>query len=491
LIRGFLAVISLTIWAASAGAAEQGQLDASPALFSVMAAINAAGYDADLGSPLNSPVRAMVRQQIEAAHPPSLDKLRQFFADHRQKDWSAELSQYISFALCVSDPPEFNFRYRNNELPPDVLRLEAFRELLATFYQEAKLEQLWKQAQPAFEEAIARYHGPAIAAVGQVGAYLRASSSGAMGTHFQIYVDLLGVPNQVHTRSYKSDYFIVVTPSAEPQIDSVRHAYLHYQVDPLSLRYAEELAKKRSLIDYAQGAPLLEDYYKDDFGLLATECLIKAIESRLAPAAERQALATLATREGYILVPAFSDALAAYEKQEQSLRFFYSDMVKGIDLNREVARLDQVEFLTQRPEKKAHARPVERPVEPAGAAKTLQDADRLYSARELDKAKAQYLSVLKETSEKPLHAKAYYGLARVAVLQNDPETAVPLFEKTLASGPDPQVTAWAHVYLGRLADASGEREQASVHYRAALDVKGGSPAAREAAEKGLQKAFTR
>jgi predicted RND superfamily exporter protein len=35
------------------------------------------------------------------------------------------------------------------------------------------------------------------------------------------------------------------------------------------------------------------------------------------------------------------------------------------------------------------------------------------------------------------------------------------------------------------------REQATVHYKAAMGVEGGSEAARKAAEKGLQKAFTR
>ncbi|HVX67224.1 MAG TPA: tetratricopeptide repeat protein [Bryobacteraceae bacterium] len=455
-----------------------------------MAAINAAGYDADLGSAANSPLREMVRREIEAAHPASLEKLRQFFADHRQQDWSAELSQYISFALCVDSPPEFKFRYRTNELPPDVARLDGFRELLVQFSREAKLDELWTKAQPAFEEAIARYHPLVLAAVGQVNAYLRSSSSGAMSAHFQIYVDLLGAPNQVHTRSYKDDYFVVVTPSAEPQAESVRHAFLHFQVDPLSLRYAENLEKKRSLIDFAQGAPALEPYYKDDFGLLATECLIKAIEARLAPAADRQGMVTLATGEGYILAPVFSEELPAYEKQEQSMRFYYPELIKGIDLKRESARLDQVKFLSERPVKKSKV-PVERPVELTGAARTLEDAERLYTARDLEKAKTQYLNVLKETGDKPMHAKAYYGLARVAALQNDPETAVQLFEKTLQSSPDPQVMAWAHVYLGRLADASGERDQATVHYQAAMDVKGGSEAARKAAEKGLQKAFTR
>ncbi len=491
LIRSFLAALFLTIWTASAGAAEQGQLDVSPALFSVMAAINAAGYDADLGSPLNSPLREAVRREIEAAHPASLEKLKDLYVSHRQKDSGAELSQYISFALCVEGPPDFKYRYRTNELPPDVSRLEDFRLALIQFHKEARIDEIWKKAQPAFEEAIGRYHTPALTAVAQVNAYLRSSSSGALGTRFQIYLDLLAAPNQVHTRSYKDDYFIVVTPSSEPQADSVRHAYLHYQLDPLSLRYAQELEKKRSLIDYAQGAPLLEEYYKDDFGLLATECLIKAIETRLALPAERQALVTQLVKEGWILTPAFADSLPAYEKQEQSLRFYYPELVKEIDLKREVARLDQVEFLSERPVKKRSV-PVERPVAPlTGAAKTLEEAERLYTARDLDKAREQYLGVLKETGEKPMQARAYYGLARVAALQKDPETAVQLFEKTLASSPDPQVMAWAHVYLGRLADAAGEREQATAHYRAAMDVKGGSEAARSAAEKGLQKAFTR
>jgi hypothetical protein len=45
------------------------------------------------------------------------------------------------------------------------------------------------------------------------------------------------------------------------------------------------------------------------------------------------------------------------------------------------------------------------------------------------------------------------------------------------------------VYLGRLSDAAGDRDQAVRHYQAALAVQGASPAAREAAEKGAQRSF--
>jgi len=179
-----------------------------------------------------------------------------------------------------------------------------------------------------------------------------------------------GAPNQIQTRSYKNDSFVVLTPSAELPFQDLRHAYLHFQVDPLAVRYSEELNKKKALLDFAQAAPALEDFYKADFVLLATECLIKAIESRLAPAGQRQAAVDQAFREGFILTPAFAEALPAYEKQEQSLRFYYPELVKAIDLNREDQRLAAVVFVSERPARRAKAAQVEQPAELTGARKT-------------------------------------------------------------------------------------------------------------------------
>ncbi len=468
------------------------QLDTSRSLFAVMAAINAAGYDADLQSPANSPVRQMVRQQIDAKHPASLAELQAFFAAHKQKDPTAELSQYVSLALCLGDPPDFAFRYKESELPPDVVPLEGFQTILLKFSSEAGLEELWRKVQPAFEETIARYHGPASEALRQVNGYVRnAGSGGPLGTRFRIYIDLLGAPNQIQIRSYKSDYFIVVTPSAEPQGDDIRHAYLHYLLDALPIRYSLELNEKKTLLDYARGAPLLEPYYKSDFLLLADECLIKAVESRLAPASTRQAIVEQALREGYILTPALADLLPAYEKQQQSLLFYYPQLVNAINVGREERRLAKVEFASERPVRKARVVPAERKIEPQGAYRTLEQAEESYRQRDLDKAESGYLRVLKETEDKPLHAKAYYGLARIAALRKDPGLSESLFHKVLESSPDAEVKAWAYVYLGRLADAADQRDEAKRHYQAALQVTGASDGAHQAAEKGLQQSFGR
>jgi predicted negative regulator of RcsB-dependent stress response len=490
LIRWFPAVFFLTFCGARGFAAEQ-QLDGSETLFSVMAAINAAGYDAGLNSADNSPVRGMVRNAVAAKHPASLADLKDFFSIHRQRDSNADLTQYISYALCLKEPPDFDYAYPTAQLPPDVEGLNGFQVVLAQFYKEMNLHELWLKAQPAFEQALERYHQPAIKALTQVNAYLRSENSGAMGTRFQVYIDLLAAPNQVQTRRYRNDYFIVVTPSAEPQADEIRHAYMHYQLDPLAIRWAEELDTKRSLIDYAGAAPLLEDYYRSDFNLLATECLIKAIEAKFAPVGAQQGLVDQDLREGYVVTAAFFDGLKAYEKQEQAFRFYYPKLVALIDLKHEAARLDKIEFVTERPQRKAKVVSAERKLALTGVHKTIEDAEQLYLKRDLENAKAQYLLALKQTQEQPLLAAAYYGLARIAVLQNDPDSAEKLFEQTLRSSPEPLVKAWAFVYLGRLADASGQREQAKSHYQSALNVPGGSAAAQQAAAKGLEKAFGR
>ncbi len=466
--------------------AEQGQLDASPALFTALAAINAAGYDAGIDSPSNSPVREMVRREIAAKKPPCLPELRTFFATHKQPDPVTELRQYVSFGLSVEGPPGFAYRYRTNELSPDVVALDGFDALMRKFYKEADVEALWRKAQPAFEQMIERYHTPAVNALIQVNAYMRASSGPALGSRFQVYVDLLGAPNQVQTHSYKNDYFVVVTPSAAPQVDQIRHAYLHYVLDVLGVRYAEELNKKRGLLDFAQPAPLLDAQYKADFPLLATECLVKAVEGRLALATQRPAMAEQALKEGYILTPAFAELLPAYEKQEQSMRFYYPDLVKAIDLKREDQRLDNFQFLASRPT--PEVRPVELPVPPpplTGARKALRDAQQSYAIHEMDKAQAAYERALKETEEKPLQAKAYYGLGLIAGNRENLELAQQCFEKALASSPDAETQAWVHVWLGRLAETSGQRDQAAQHYKSALEVPGIPARARAAAQKGL------
>jgi tetratricopeptide (TPR) repeat protein len=248
------------------------------------------------------------------------------------------------------------------------------------------------------------------------------------------------------------------------------------------------LQTKRGLGDYALASPVLEEQFKSDFVLLATECLIKAVESRMdrKPAKVDEAL-----REGFVMTPAFADQLLVYESQEQAMRLFFPELIGGIDLKREEKRLDSIDFASAAAGRRVRTViKQDKPPELTGVAKMLDEAEKFYTARDFPHAKENYLRVLKETTEKREHAKAYYGLARIAVLERDPELGDRLFRKALELEPDSSTKSWSLLYLARLADSQGDREQAQAHYKAAMAVEGVPDSVRQAAEKGLKEAFT-
>jgi tetratricopeptide (TPR) repeat protein len=253
------------------------------------------------------------------------------------------------------------------------------------------------------------------------------------------------------------------------------------------MKYAETVASKHALADYALGSPILEEQYKSDFVLLTTECLIKAVESRLD---RKPALVEQALREGFVMTPAFAEQLDVYEKQEQSMRLFFLELVDGIDLKREEKRLDHIDFVAERAARRLRVvTREEKTPELTGAAKTLNQAEKAYTDRDLPRAKETFMRVLKETDEKPAHAKAYYGLARIAVLERDPRKADELFRVVLEQQPDPATKSWSFLYLGRLADSQGRHDEAVENYKAALAVEGVPDTVRQAAEKGVKEPF--
>ncbi|MCU1258157.1 MAG: Tetratricopeptide 2 repeat protein, partial [Bryobacterales bacterium] len=294
--------------------------------------------------------------------------------------------------------------------------------------------------------------------------------------------DLLAAPEQVQTRSYGDDYFVIVTNAKEPHVNEIRHAFLHYLVEPLVAKYGLVLMKKASLGDYAAPAPGLDDSYKNDFVLLTSECLIKAIETRLdhKPEVVNQAL-----HDGFILTPFFAEQLALYEKEPVAMRLYFPEMLKALDSRREGQRLANVTFT---PKAKSAERP-KQVVETAPTSqslRTVEQAERLYKAQQYEEAKNLLLKALEQPGEAADHARAYYNLGLIALRAKNPEMAEKLFQKTIESGPDPFSQAWSLVYLGRLSGLSGDRAQAVKYYQLALAVKDASDEAHRAAEKGIE-----
>ncbi len=484
------AILLLAAGAVAPARAQHGTVDAHEALFTVMAAINAAGYDAQLDSPTNHPVRRRIREQVKAKRLPSVEKIRKFYEDHTLGDWTAELSQYISFALVSSGPPDFRLPEPTYQLPPDVQRLLGLEDLIAEFYEEADVPSLFQQIQPAVEEFASRYHRQIIESLFELNGYLRNPTSGVSGRSFQIVICLLGAPNQVHTRSFHGNYYVVVTPSVEFPLEEIRYTYLHYVLEPVVTRAADALERISALGDYALGAPYLPEHYKRDFRLLATSSLIKAILARLADATpdEKRRIVEKAYRQGYILAPHFYEQLPLYERQPEAMRLYFRDMVEAVDLAKEERRAQNLEFDEEKPVRVVKPKAPPEP-ELSAVEKAIEEAEDLYRKRDLEAARRRFLDVLRMPAEKRLHARAYYGLARIATLRNDPELASSLFRKALETGPEAQDKAWILFYLGRLSDVAGDAGAARAYYRRALAIPEASPKVRELAQKGVSGAF--
>ena len=140
-------------------------------------------------------------------------QVKEFYDRHRKLNDTEELSQYISLALTVKGPPDFAYTGRDVDMPPDAAPLRGLSPILARFYKEAGIAELWNQAQPSIDQYIARLHAPITQAVQQVDLYLRHIVRASEREHFRIAVELLAAPNQVQARSYGYDFTVVVSPA--------------------------------------------------------------------------------------------------------------------------------------------------------------------------------------------------------------------------------------------------------------------------------------
>lgn len=487
-----LGTLALLIASAQPGygqAAGENQFSVSKTLFAALAAINAAGYDTGIDSSLNDQykLRTQLREELAKRKIACLPEIRAFYEAHRKPTGGADLGQYISFALLAGEAPKFELPAI--ELPADAEQMRPFSELLARFYKEANIEELWRRSGNAYAAAMKVYQDEVINTLFEANGYLR-NPSGNEGRRFQIYLELLGEPNQAQVRNYRANYFVVITPSSSLLVDEIRDAYLTYLVDPLSFKYAaaiqeKKIQEKKVLEKYAMDAPSLDLAYKDDFQLLVTKCMVKAIDSRLlhGGAAKRAEFVNQAMREGFILTAAFADGLERYERMPDSFRLYYPELIAAIDVKKEKKRLEGVQFV-QTAAPKVLVAPAKMQISPAE--ESLQTAEGLYEQRDLENAERVFKKVFEQTADKGMQGRAYYGLARIAIRQNQLHQAKQLFTRTADSGAGPAITAWAHVYLGRIALAEHDEKEADAQFKTALATEGVSAMAIEAAQKGLE-----
>jgi tetratricopeptide (TPR) repeat protein len=489
-------------------------LQNSEALFDFAAALNACGYDQGLA--IADPVRQQVRDQINQALQGSADareaheQLCTFISQHRLSDAGSDLAQYISLALYVTPPPELTPSAEGADMPPDASGVENILPLLRRFSQLVDLHLIWVHVRPQYDKQLAELHDSLSKMVDDTGIYLKTPVGTTVGRRFLVVIEPLLDPAQTNARVYGADYVVVASPvNGTIHMREVRHAYLHYQIEPLIYARATVLDRLLPFLKTVKDAPV--DYtYKSDIVALVVECMIRAVEDRtmdtgvtifkIAPDTRRSDLesathqhnasveAAEAVRrraveqsmaDGYVLTEYFYDAFAAFEKQPQSFKESIGEMVYGMDVSQQLSRVKHVTFNQQASSDVIHRAPRE--------LRGLDLAEMKLMKGDTDGAAVLAQQSVADKSGDP--ARANFILARVAIMHRDVPAAEHDFEETLRLSKDPRTLAWSHIYLGRIHDIQDEREEAVNEYRAALTVRDGQADTRLAAEKGLKQPY--
>ena len=456
----------------------------------MLTAINACGYDAEMS--VSQPLRAQIRGEVAKAIETSdeaknaTQAMCQFYQEHQQPDPSRTLAQYVSFALFLNGPPVFATKAKESELPPDVNAVLGILPLMQKFYDTAGLHAVWERHREAYAGLTERYHEPLAKMLFDTEIYLKLPSAGFLGRGFTVYLDPMGGPAQTNARNYGADYYVVISPgtSSSLKMEQIRHTYLHYLLDPLSLKYPTSMKRLEPLLETVKTAPI-DEGFKTDTALLVTECLIRAIEARTTnpdknAEAQRDKAIEDSVEQGFVLTRYFYEALVEFEKDPAGLRNAYGDMLEKIDVRKEEKLVSQIQFAAHADTELLH---LSRPLE----GRLLPAAEQRLSAGDLNSAQKLAQEALDEKSEDP--GRALFILAQVATMNRDMTGARNYFQRALDVASEPKVVAWSHIYLGRIFDLQEEREAALDHYRAALTAGASLPEVKAAAERGLEQPY--
>jgi hypothetical protein len=475
-------------------------VDASEPMFTTMCALMASGFESEMNAQNWSDLRKQLRDRLQHQEGPAVDAIREYYKQHDSADPGAALSRYLWFGLVAGPAPTFKPTMRREDLPPEVLALEGFSELLSKYYQEQNIGQLWRQMQPAYNREIERMHEAVSQIVFVSGGYLRAMARPSDLRTFTIIVEPL-VGRITNVRNFGDHYAIVLSGADDVPVDVVRHAYLHFLLDPLPLRYSHVIAVKKPLFEKAAAAPRLPPDLKDDFPSYFAECTVRAVElklKRMSPG-ERDAALERNDADGFILVRPLFAALPKFEGSEPAMDLFFPDLVRSVDVGAELKRVSTMPFAAADRQQKSGDLATEEVARrravaalpgtvpnDAEAIAALTEGERRIAEKNARAAEASFQKVVAKYPDQP---RAWYGLGLVALLDHDGPRAKQVFGRLTtgehAATSDPMVLTWSHIYLARIYDGEGQAREAQAEYQAALTVPGGPEQARQAAQKGL------
>ncbi len=138
-------------------------VETSQSLFSVMAAINVCGYDADLGA-VDSPAPADSRGSAEggaiAGGAVGAAQYVRLLRGSPAGQCLAHSLQLCLAGLNMADGPKLELRTKESDLPPDAIFVLGFLPLLQRFNQAANLNAIWLRHRPDYDQLVQNLHQP-------------------------------------------------------------------------------------------------------------------------------------------------------------------------------------------------------------------------------------------------------------------------------------------------------------------------------------------
>lgn len=497
------------------------QLVDSESVFVMAAALNACGYNDGLDQ--SDPVRMRVRQEMDAVLARSedarakRDKVCLFIAQHNATGTVMDVAQYISLALYLTPPPDLESTAQLSEMPPDSTAVADIVPLLKDFMQAVDLHGIWLALRPIYESELAELHDPLTNMIVKTDLYLKMPASTDSGYRFVVVVEPQLSPDTVNARIYGTEYVVVVSPSkGHIRMKDVRHTYLHYRLEPLLYTRATAIDRSLPVLKQVQDAPMPYRYRADPIAL-TVECMIKAIEARtmdtgipdyVIPAnvnrsqlpryehqqelvqakqeAVRQALVEHDLKQGYVLTKYYYNQLIVFEKSPESMTEAIGEIVYSMDVLYEAHMAHEIQFDTVPDEEVLmHQQP--------RVLKGLDLAEAKLSVGDAAAASAIARKTLAHSDDSPQgladSSRAYFILARAALMTGKPDDAFTDFRKTVAGSKDPRLVSWSHIYLGRMLDLECQRDDAVAEYKLAMATRDGQLDTRLAAERGLKTAY--
>lgn len=504
-------------------------LETSEPLFYLATALNICGYDSGLAA--SNPVRVEVRDELNgilagsAAARDARDALCSYMRRHDVSDPARNVAQYVSLSIYITPLPEMAVSADPSDLPTDANAVLDVLPLLRSFADAAHLHTVWIEHRPEYEALIDHIHTPLTKMILDTNIFLHMPVSSYDGRRFLVLMEPMLAPEETNARYNGTDSVVVISPRNDPSdavpMDLIRHAYLHFLVEPLVYTRTSSINRLLPIMKPVQAAPL-QYIYKTDVVALVTECLIKAVEAMtmdvgipppVRPSGAgrdrsvmehyealksaydhdaeqvRKRKIDLDMRQGWVMTDYFYTQLGLMEKDGTSLKDDMGAIVYGMDVDSETNHIKHISFLPDGSGGDA----VQRTPRPLTE---LELAENKLGKGDLEGSKELADAVLLADPQNP---QAHYLMGRIDLLQSDPDGALDELTQAIKLSHDPRTIAWAHIYLGRMHDIARDpddpnvikpqRDKAVAEYRAALATRDSQPDTKAAAELGIKQAF--